>query len=116
MNAVVDFPTPTTLKSYTQLELEFDTELQTLFSWMRPAPRPCFNPVLLEEIRRCEQALELHQGHFHDSGRLAHVSYIVFGSRTRGVFNLGGDLSMFVEAIMRQDRESLCLLRASLYR
>ena len=107
MNAVVDFPTLTTLKSYTQLELEFDAELKTLFSWMRPAPRPCFNPVLLDEIRRCEQALELHQGHFHDSGRLERVSYIVFGSRVPGVFNLGGDLSMLIDAIMRKDRDLL---------
>lgn len=107
MNAVVDFPTLTTLNSYKQLELEFDVELRTLFSWMRPTPRPCFNPVLLEEIRHYEQALELHQGHFHDSGRLERVSYIVFGSKAPGVFNLGGDLSMFIDAIMRRDRDLL---------
>jgi DSF synthase len=105
MNAIVDFPT--TFKTYTQLELDFDAELRTLFSWMKPAPRPCFNPVLLEEIGRYEHALELHQGHIHDCGRLERVSYVVFGSRTPGVFNLGGDLSMFIEAIMRKDRESL---------
>lgn len=107
MNAIVEFPTLTTLKSYTQLELEFDAELKTLFSWMRATARPCFNPGLLNEIKHCEQALELHQGHFHDSGRLERVSYMVFGSRTPGVFNLGGDLSMFIEAIMRRDRELL---------
>lgn len=107
MNAVVDFPTLTTLKSYTQLELEFDSELKTLFSWMRPAPRPCFNAALLQEIQHCERALELHQGHFHDSGRLERVSYIVFGSRIPGVFNLGGDLSMLIDAIMRKDRDLL---------
>jgi len=106
MNAVVDFPI-LALNNYNQLELEFDSELATLFSWMTPAPRPCFNPVLLEEIQRCEQALELHQGHFHDAGRLERVNYIVFGSRTPGVFNLGGDLGMFIEAIMRKDRDLL---------
>ena len=106
MNAVVDFPI-LALNNYNQLELEFDSELATLFSWMTPAPRPCFNPVLLAEIQRCEQALELHQGHFHDAGRLERVNYIVFGSRTPGVFNLGGDLGMFIEAIMRKDRDLL---------
>jgi DSF synthase len=107
VNAIVDFPTLTTLNSYEQLELEFDSELKTLFSWMKPEPRPCFNPGLLQEIQHCEQAIELHQGHFHDAGRLARVNYVVFGSRTPGVFNLGGDLNMFIDAIMRKDRETL---------
>ena len=107
MNAVVDFPTLTSFNTYEQLELEFDAELRTLFSWMKPAPRPCFNPILLEEIRRSEQALELHQGHFHNSGRAERVGYVVFGSRAPGVFNRGGDLGMFIEAIMRKDRDLL---------
>jgi len=44
MNAVVDFPI-LALNNYNQLELEFDSELATLFSWMTPAPRPYFNPL-----------------------------------------------------------------------
>ena len=107
MNAVVDFPTLVAPNNLTQLELEFDAELRTLFSWMRPAPRPCFNPVMLEEIQRSEKNLEFHQGHFYNSGRLDQVDYVVFASRIAGVFNLGGDLSMFIQAIMRKDRESL---------
>jgi DSF synthase len=107
MNAVVDFPTLVAPKNLSQLELEFDAELKTLFSWMKPTPRSCFNPVLLEEIQRCERALELHRGHFHTGGQLERVSTVVFASRTPGVFNLGGDLSMFIAAIMRKDRELL---------
>jgi len=107
MNAVVDFPAFTTARNYSQLEVQFDAELKTLFSWMQPKPRPCFNPTLLEEIRQCEQALELHQGYVHTSGRLERANYVVFGSRVPGVFNLGGDLGMFIEAIMRRDRNSL---------
>jgi DSF synthase len=105
MNAIVDFPTLTTLNSYTQLDIEFDRELKTIMSWMKPAPRPCFNAVLLEEIQRSEQLLELHQGHFNDRGRPERVDYAIFGSRVSGVFNLGGDLSMLIEAIMRKDRD-----------
>ena len=107
MNAVVDFPRLTTLKMYSQLEFEFDPELATLFSWMMPAPRPCFNPKLLEEIQRSERLLELHQGHFDNSGKPSRVDYMVFGSRVGGIFNLGGDLNMFIGAIMRKDRRLL---------
>lgn len=107
MNAIVDFPTLTTLNAYTQLELEFDPELRTLFSWMRPTPRACFTSNLLEEVQRCEQLLEANQGYLNHCGRPERVEYLVAGSRIPGVFNLGGDLSMFLQAIMRQDRELL---------
>jgi DSF synthase len=107
MNAIVDFPTLTTLNRYTQLEIEFDRELSTIMSWMAPTPRPCFNAVLLEEIQRSEQLLELHQGYFNDCGRPERVNYAVFGSRTPGVFNLGGDLNMLIQAIMQKDRDLL---------
>jgi DSF synthase len=107
MNAVVDFPTLSTLNAYTQIELEFDRELGTLFSWMKPSPRPCFTPILLEEIQRSEQLLELHQGYFNDAGSPQRVNHVVFGSRVPGVFNLGGDLGILIQAIMRKDRDLL---------
>jgi DSF synthase len=107
MNAIVDFPTLATVNAYTQLELNFDRELRTLFSWMNPSPRPCFNTVLVDEIGRSERLLELHQGHINEGGRPERVDYVVFGSRTPGVFNLGGDLNMFIQSIMRRDRALL---------
>lgn len=107
MNAVVDFPVPATLNAYKQLEVEFDPELRTLFSWMRPTPRACFNAEMLEEVRKCEQLLESTGGHLNHCGRQHRVEYLVAGSRIPGVFNLGGDLNMFLQAIMRQDRELL---------
>ena len=55
MNAIVDFPSLGKVNAYTQLELDFDRELRTLFSWMNPSPRPCFNPVLVDEIGRSEK-------------------------------------------------------------
>ncbi len=103
MNAIVDFPTLTTMNTYEQLELEFDRELGTLFSWMRPEPRACFTETLLTDIQMSERLLESHQGHINDEGRPSRVDYVVFGSRVPGVFNLGGDLNEFIEAIMRKD-------------
>jgi DSF synthase len=105
MNSIVDFPTLTHSSNFSQFELQFDRELSTLFSWMNPTPRPCFNSVLLDEIRKAESLLELHQGYFNDTGSPHRVDFMVFGSKVPGVFNLGGDLGMFIEAIMRKDRE-----------
>ena len=107
MQAVVDFPKIPTARAYSQLQLEFHREIQTLFSWMDPSPRPCFNSDLLDEIRRSEQLLEVNEGYINDKGSEEQVTYVVFASRTPGVFNLGGDLNMFIPAIMRKDSATL---------
>ncbi len=107
MNAAVDFPALSAINSYTQIDIEHDRELSALFSWMQPAPRPCFTPRMLDEFEQSEKLLELHQGHINDKGAPARINHVVFASRTPGVFNLGGDLSLFIEKIMRRDRDSI---------
>lgn len=107
MNAIVDFPTLTTVNAYAQLEIEIDAGLRTLFSWMNPRPRPCFNEYLLEEIARSERLIELHQGYVSDGGKPLQLDYVVYGSRVPGIFNLGGDLEMFIQAILSKDRDTI---------
>lgn len=107
MNAIVDFPVFSTVRTYKQLELEYDAELRTLFSWMRPEPRPCFTRTLLEEVQDLERMLESNQGYLNHQGHAERVAYLVAGSRATGAFNLGGDLGMFIEAIMRKDCDLL---------
>lgn len=107
MNAIVDFPVFSTVRTYKQLELEYDAELRTLFSWMRPEPRPCFTKTLLEEVQDLERMLESNQGYLNHQGHAERVAYLVAGSRATGAFNLGGDLGMFIEAIMRKDCDLL---------
>ena len=107
MNAIVEFPTLSAINAYSQLEIEHDPELGALFSWMKPAQRPCFNSTLLAEFEQSEKLLELHQGHINEKGAPARIDTVVFGSKSPGVYSLGGDLGMFIEAIMRQDRVTI---------
>jgi len=107
MNAVVDFPALTSSHKYSQLRLDFDPALKTLFSWMAPRPRACFSQALVSEIGKSESLLELHQGWISHNGTPQKVEYMVFGSEIPGVFNLGGDLDLFIGAITRRDRASL---------
>lgn len=107
MNAAVDFPALSSINRYSQIDIEHDAELSTLFSWMQPEPRPCFTPKMLDEFEQSEKLLELHQGHINDKGSPARIGHVVFASRTPGVFNLGGDLNLFIEKIMRRDRASI---------
>ena len=107
MNAIVEFPSladPALLK---QVDVEYDAETLTLYWWMRPAPRPCFNPTLLHESRDFEGRIEQHNGWFLHEGRECRIENAVYGSRTPGIFNLGGDLAMFVQKILAKDRDTL---------
>jgi DSF synthase len=107
MNAIVDFPVlanPNTLK---QIDVEFDSATSTMYWWMRPSPRPCFNPQFLEESADFERRIEQHQGWISFEGTQRKIENAVYGSSVPGVFNLGGDLSMFIQAILRKDRTTL---------
>jgi len=107
MNAVANLPVLSTSSGYSMLEFEYVPEQKTLFSWMKPTPRACFSATLLEQIRESETLLQLHRGRVNHEGQPRDVAHVVCGSRVSGVFNLGGDLGMFVQAILRQDRQLL---------
>jgi DSF synthase len=107
MNAVANLPVLSTSSCYSMLDFEYLPEHRTLFSWMKPTPRACFSAALLEQIRESETLLQSHRGLVSHEGQPEEVAHVVFGSRVSGVFNLGGDLGMFIQAILRQDRHLL---------
>ena len=107
MNAIAEFPTLANAQNLRQIDVEYDAEMLTMYWWMRPAPRPCFNADFLNEVEQFESRLQQHQGWMQYAGRECKVENAVFGSRIEGVFNLGGDLSMFIQAILRKDRRML---------
>ena len=107
MNAIAEFPALANAQNLRQIDVEYDAEMLTMYWWMRPTPRPCFNSDFLNEVEQFESRLQQHQGWMQYAGRECKVENAVFGSRIEGVFNLGGDLSMFIQAILRKDRRML---------
>jgi DSF synthase len=107
MNAIVDFPVFDARAKYETLQLEYVRDLNALFSWMTPSTRACFSSKMLHEIEAAESLVETHQGHIFDGRQQTKLDYVIFGSKTPGVFNLGGDLEMFIGAILRRDRDSI---------
>jgi DSF synthase len=92
--------------AYEQIETQFEPELGVYWLRMRPHPRPCFNPRLLAEIRSFIDTVIDGDGSVFFEGRLHTVRYAVATGTSR-VFNLGGDLALFREAVREQDRETL---------
>jgi DSF synthase len=74
---------------------------------MNPMPRPCFNPQILKELADFVGSIEESRGHYRQEGFDHAIQYAVIASKVPGVFNLGGDLSLFKKAILERDRALL---------
>lgn len=85
-----------------QLEVSFEKELGALWTFMRPRGRPSYNPDLLEDFHAWQRGIVAE---FKD--RPGDLDYLLLGSRTEGVFNLGGDLDLFAQLIRKRDRQAL---------
>lgn len=94
-------------KANTQFETEFEPATGTIWGYFNPKGTPCFSLGLLKMIREHDSALAVNGGQVDVSGIASKAHYYVLGSRVPRVFNLGGDLALFVLLIKSRDREAL---------
>ncbi len=85
-----------------QLEVNWDEQAGALWTFMRPRGRPSYNPDFLEDFHAWQRGISAM---FAD--RPDDLRYLLLGSRTPGVFNLGGDLNHFLKKIQASDRQGL---------
>jgi DSF synthase len=90
----------------TEVETYYDTKQRVLWAYQRHLERPSFTPGLLRDVRRF-QTIVAESCAPHAASEAMPVRYLVWGSMVDGVFNLGGDLGLFADAIMRRDRDGL---------
>ena len=85
------------------LKIHYDQKYRVSWCLMKAKPRPCFTNELLSEfheyIRVVKQEMLESRGGKYD--------YVVLGSDVDGVFNLGGDLSLFRNYIESNNRDGL---------
>ena len=105
MNSVVDFHQVNSINN--QVRTRFDAELSVMFYYMNPEPRPCFNKTCLTELYKNQSTLEAMQGEIVLGGTSKQVDYLVLASDVPGIFNLGGDLSVFADLIRAKQRQTL---------
>jgi len=105
MESQVQFPSGLILPNYTQLICQYDPALRALWYFMDSEPRPCFTLTLLNEMRDLQDRVArylstsaTHQDEIH---------YFIKASAKPGLFNLGGDLKLFVRLINQRDRDAL---------
>lgn len=90
-----------------QLRVRYDRQIRTIWSHWSPAPRPCFNPSLLADIRAYYDFLAASSARIECYGEEEPIEYVVLASATPGVFNLGGDLDLFKQLIDQHDEAGL---------
>jgi len=85
-----------------QLEVTWEERAGALWTFMRPRGRPSYNLDLLEDFHAWQRGIVAA---FAD--RPHDLRYLLVGSRTSGVFNLGGDLDLFAANIRAGNRQAL---------
>jgi len=85
-----------------QLEVTWEEQIGALWTFMRPRGRPSYNPDLLEDFHAWQRGIVAAF-----ESRPDELQYLLLGSRTAGVFNLGGDLNLFAEKIRERNRQAL---------
>ena len=94
-------------KAYSDVQFEFEPANGTIWGYMNQRGNPCFNLGLLKDLRAFGGELTANSGHVEFEGAMHKAHYSVAGSRVPGVFNLGGDLALFLLLIRSRDRDAL---------
>ncbi len=94
-------------KLNSQYQTEFEPANGTIWGYFNPKGTACFSLGLLKDIRLHDSTLAVNAGQVEIGGQLTKASFYVLASRTQRVFNLGGDLALFVLLIKARDREAL---------
>ncbi|MFW5450185.1 MAG: crotonase/enoyl-CoA hydratase family protein [Methylophagaceae bacterium] len=88
---------------YSQLKTFYDSEYKIGWFLMSGEPRPCFTPTLLNDLTAYLSNVKAEMAY---SGNKKY-DYLVVGSNVPGIFNLGGDLSLFSSLIEEKNYEGL---------
>ncbi len=87
-----------------EIEVRYEEDRRILWQFMAPRERPSFTPGL---IKGMTSLLDLVCAACDASPQEPPVAHLVLASPTPGIFNLGGDLNVFLDAIGRGDRDRL---------
>ncbi len=96
----------TTNVNFTQFSTRYDCKTRTIWCWLQPKPRPCLNPTLISELEQLQCRLKNIYTHQRDNSAWQ-FKHLILASRSPDIFNLGGDLGLFKELIVKKDEINL---------
>ena len=93
-------------REYTEMSVRYDSEQEAVWYYLNPRKRPCFSIVLLKEIKQLQESI-IRYFQADPKRKKNPVRYLILASQTPGIFNFGGDLDLFVQLIIEQNRDRL---------
>jgi len=91
---------------FKEVEVAYDAKEKIVWQFMKFRRRPSVTLELLSEIKKILGMIERAFGETRPEAEPP-VRYVILASKLPGVFNMGGDLPLFVELIRNRDREGL---------
>ena len=88
-----------------EMRLSIDPERSIYWQYMQPTIRPSFTRELLDDMKRSLNILD--DLHATDRCSSLKIKWVVMASALPDIFNLGGDLPLFVSLIKKRDRDAL---------
>ena len=88
-------------KDFADIRVRLDAEARTFWCHLVPQGRPCVSPGVLRDLTemQADVARWLAQ-----AGEKRPFDYFVVASGIPGIFNMGGDLKLFAEAVRKEQR------------
>ncbi|ABC63454.1 crotonase/enoyl-CoA hydratase family protein [Erythrobacter litoralis] len=93
---------PDELFALRELDVLYDPDRQTLWTYMRPQGRPSFTPPMLGDFENWQRLIAANFG-----PDKVPLQFLVLASRAPGVFCYGGDLALFRQLIVDRNRDGL---------
>jgi DSF synthase len=88
-----------------ELDVAFEPDEAVLWQYMRPKARPSFTNGLLRDMNQVADAIEA--AFAQASQAPLPMRFVVTASRLFNIFNLGGDLNLFLKLIEMRNRDGL---------
>ena len=86
---------------YPDLKVQFNPNDGVVWSFMHSGPRPCYTPQLLSNLKNMFNDIKVQ------CSSKTPVEYVIIASLVDNIYNLGGDLALFANSIMENDRKKL---------
>ncbi|MHB8743523.1 MAG: crotonase/enoyl-CoA hydratase family protein [Sulfuricaulis sp.] len=101
------YPAYLTQENYRELITRYEPEQRAAWCYMRPISRPCCTPELLSELDHFHRNIEQSVRRDAEQSKRDGLRFLVIASKIPGVFNLGGDLALFLKLIHAGNRDGL---------
>ena len=93
-------------RDYQEISIRYDVQHRAIWFYYNPTPRPCFSLTVLKEVRQVQESI-IDYFKTGKTGPESPIHYLVIASQVPGIYNLGGDLDLFIKLIKDKDRQQL---------